>query len=169
MKHITFAAALAAATALSGAAFAEGASTTMGQGANSQSTMQPGAATGGSAGMNQAPGTGGWNQGAASQGQQPGSMNQSAGLSGDSLNEDEVRQVQQALKDQGRDIEVDGEWDDQTAQALHDYQQENDLMPSGELDDRTIAELGVDVGPQRAEGARQGEAPRPLIDPSGVD
>jgi peptidoglycan hydrolase-like protein with peptidoglycan-binding domain len=77
-------------------------------------------------------------------------------MSGDDLGESDVRKIQQARKDAGHDVEVDGDWGDETRQALRDYQEEKNLGQSGDLDRQTIAELGVDVD---ARGTQQAENP----------
>lgn len=120
MKTITLAAALATATVLALPALAAGDATKTGADASATTT-----GTQATASME----TGG----------------QAAGMSGDSLSEDEVRLVQQALSDAGQDIEVDGQWGDNTAQALRRYQEEKGMEGSGELDPETIAALGIEM------------------------
>lgn len=93
---------------------------------------------------------------------------QAAGMSGERMSQSEIRQVQQALKDAGQDVEVDGVWGAETAQALSNYQEENGLTGSGELDSQTMARLGVErdagAAPQQAQrpnGATGDTAPAP--------
>ncbi|EKV26690.1 hypothetical protein C882_2199 [Caenispirillum salinarum AK4] len=136
MKKLAIAAALAASTALSLPAFAEGTGATASQ--KTQADMQTQTQTEAQAKPDMPT--------------QPGG--ETAGLSGENLDEEKVRAIQQALKDAGADIEVDGVWGDSTAQALAAYQRDEGLAPSGELDPRTIASLGVTLegdGPQQAE------------------
>lgn len=55
-----------------------------------------------------------------------------------------VRDVQQQLRAKG--IEggpVDGVWGDRTQQAVRQFQQQRNLEPTGQLDVRTLAALGV--------------------------
>lgn len=94
-----------------------------------------------------------------------------AGLSGATLSEAEVRAVQQALKDAGHDITVDGQWGGSTAQAVLEYQQENDLEASGELTPRTIASLGVDLESTRRNDMtpQQAETPEGGMDKATPD
>jgi peptidoglycan hydrolase-like protein with peptidoglycan-binding domain len=55
-----------------------------------------------------------------------------------------VRQIQQALNQAGYSVgNVDGVWGPQTAQALQNYQQAQGLEPTGQLNQRTLAQLGV--------------------------
>lgn len=101
---------------------------------------------------------------------------EAAGLSGKNLSGEEIREIQQALKDAGTDIDVDGTWSDSTAQALESYQKGKGLTPSGELDQHTLSSLGVDV---EMSGAQQAEMPEvqpegplgrePAMRPSGSD
>jgi hypothetical protein len=62
-----------------------------------------------------------------------------------SANADQVRAVQQALKDQGHDPgEIDGKMGPKTQAALRDYQQKQGLKATGQLDAETSAKLGVE-------------------------
>jgi peptidoglycan hydrolase-like protein with peptidoglycan-binding domain len=62
------------------------------------------------------------------------------------LSEDKVRQVQQKLKDQGYEIDrVDGQFDLKTQQALMNFQQTKGLQVTGQLDQQTLSELGVEA------------------------
>jgi hypothetical protein len=55
-----------------------------------------------------------------------------------------VRKAQQALTAQGYDPgPIDGQWRGQTEQALKQAQQDREFEPSGALDQRTLAALGV--------------------------
>jgi len=42
---------------------------------------------------------------------------------------------------------ANGQWDSATAAALRDYQTKNHLQPTGELNDETLAKLGVQLHP----------------------
>lgn len=135
MRKITFAAALAAATALSAPAFAAGsddAAKTSGSATQTQ-------AQSGSASSSMSSDTG-------SAGASTAMKGQAAGMSGENMDEQEIRDLQQALKDAGQDVEVDGVWGDGTAQALRDFQEEEGITASGELDDETLTALGLDLG-----------------------
>ena len=60
---------------------------------------------------------------------------------------DEVRQVQQHLKDKGVDVgAVDGVMGPKTRSALKSFQQQQGLTASGDLDSSTLTALGVAGG-----------------------
>ena len=57
---------------------------------------------------------------------------------------EQVKAVQQALKDKGHDPgEVDGKMGPKTQQAIRDYQQKEGLKTTGRLDSETASKLGV--------------------------
>ena len=57
------------------------------------------------------------------------------------------KQVQERLRAQGFDAgPVNGDWTAKTQTALAQFQRANDLPASGSLDQRTLNELGVDLG-----------------------
>lgn len=59
-------------------------------------------------------------------------------------NAEQVKAVQQALKDKGMDPgEVDGKMGPKTQSALREYQKKEGLKESGRLDTETMAKLGV--------------------------
>jgi peptidoglycan hydrolase-like protein with peptidoglycan-binding domain len=59
-------------------------------------------------------------------------------------NAEQVKAVQQALKDKGHDPgDVDGKMGPKTQQALRDYQQKEGLKATGRLDSETASKLGV--------------------------
>ncbi|MEW5726838.1 MAG: peptidoglycan-binding protein [Pseudomonadota bacterium] len=71
-------------------------------------------------------------------GQQQGMMQQQ------SLSPDVVRNIQQSLQDRGYQVgQVDGMWGRQTAQALRNFQQDQDMRASGRIDRQTLAALGI--------------------------
>lgn len=59
------------------------------------------------------------------------------------VNESLISDVQQALKEQGYQVQADGVWGGNTQQALRAFQREHELDASGELDTRTLAALHV--------------------------
>lgn len=77
-----------------------------------------------------------------------GSDASSAGMSSAMQSHDEqtVRQVQQALKDKGHDLQVDGIMGPQTQAALRDFQQQQGMQGSGNLNQQTLSALGVQAG-----------------------
>ncbi len=63
-----------------------------------------------------------------------------------SLSEEDVRQVQQALNQEGFNAgPVDGIMGPQTRGALRDFQQDNGLEPTGELDRESVLALGLPI------------------------
>jgi peptidoglycan hydrolase-like protein with peptidoglycan-binding domain len=52
-----------------------------------------------------------------------------------------VLNLQRALKEKGFAIEIDGEFNEETKQALHEVQQANDLPVTDEVSDETWAVL----------------------------
>ena len=59
------------------------------------------------------------------------------------MSSDEVRQLQQALNDNGENLNVDGVMGPETERALRDYQQKNGLQASGTLDEQTRQKLNI--------------------------
>ena len=79
-------------------------------------------------------------------------MDQHAALSQDPQT---VRQVQQALSDQGLDPgPVDGKWKTKTESALMQFQEAQGMQATGQLDQQTLASLGVSGA---AAGGQQGD------------
>jgi peptidoglycan hydrolase-like protein with peptidoglycan-binding domain len=75
---------------------------------------------------------------------------------------DMIRQVEQALKDQGHDPgEVDGTWSSETAQAVKEFQQSQNLAPTGTL---TVATIRKVMQPDQG-----GSDPGVSSQPSGQD
>ena len=62
------------------------------------------------------------------------------------LSQEEIRQVQQKLSEMGHDPgPVDGIWGPRTQAAVKEFQQQKDIQATGQLDQKTLSELGVDV------------------------
>ena len=64
--------------------------------------------------------------------------------------EPRVREIQQALVDKGYNLEVNGNWDPQSIEALKKFQEDkniNNLTGRGKLDSLTLIALGL--GPKR--------------------
>ncbi len=58
-----------------------------------------------------------------------------------------VMKIQQALSDKGYfEGTADGKWNSQTQNALKNYQQSQGLQANGQLDQQTLASLGLQVG-----------------------
>ena len=78
-------------------------------------------------------------------------------------NTKKVRNVQQALIDQGYQVgPVDGRMGPKTREALRDFQQKQGIQANGRLDEQTLAALGVQGGPQQAQTPEQ----RPMGHPT---
>jgi peptidoglycan hydrolase-like protein with peptidoglycan-binding domain len=90
-----------------------------------------------------------------------GSSERSARGSG---NPEQVKAVQQALKDKGQDPgDVDGRMGPKTQAALRDFQQKEGLKATGRADAETMAKLGVEA----KTGAVDSSSSSPAALPSG--
>ena len=57
---------------------------------------------------------------------------------------DVVKQVQQKLSDKGQDVgQPDGQMGPKTQAALKEFQQQNGLQPTGQIDEQTLAALDI--------------------------
>ena len=112
--------------ALSGAAYAQGTSgsgTNAGQGEGSitnQGPMTPQASGSGAA-----------------------DTMSSGTMAATTMPEGQVRELQQALKDAGHDVTVDGKFGSETQSALRSYQQAKGMQATGQPDSQTLSSLGV--------------------------
>jgi peptidoglycan hydrolase-like protein with peptidoglycan-binding domain len=78
---------------------------------------------------------------------------------------EQVKAVQQALKDKGHDPgEVDGKMGPKTQAALRDFQGKEGLKASGRLDSDTMTKLGVEA----KAGAAAGGSATPSASPPGT-
>lgn len=133
-----------------------------GGGGAQQGGMQSGGAQQGGGqqggGMQQgAPGAGGGMEGGADTG---GMGASGAGGGAQNLSREQIREMQQALKDKGHDVgAVDGVWGPMTQNALREYQQAQGMTASGEPDSQTMSSLGVSGSAVGAPGG--GEQPSP--------
>jgi hypothetical protein len=65
-----------------------------------------------------------------------------------------VRQAQQALKDKGIDAgPVDGQWGPLTRQGVKQFQEQNQIQATGQLDQQTLASLGIEQGASASTGS----------------
>jgi peptidoglycan hydrolase-like protein with peptidoglycan-binding domain len=61
------------------------------------------------------------------------------------LEEQHIREIQEALANAGYDPgEIDGIWGEQTSAAVQEFQEAEGLQGAGELDEDTLALLGLD-------------------------
>jgi hypothetical protein len=68
-----------------------------------------------------------------------------------------VRSIQQALSEQGQDVRADGIWGAKTHQALMQFQRDNNLDASGQINAGTMAALDL-MDQQQTAGAEQQES-----------
>lgn len=60
------------------------------------------------------------------------------------MDEQSIRELQQALNDAGYNVMVDGIWGQQTRTALEEFQQQEGIEPTGEPDQQTLSALQLD-------------------------
>ncbi|MCK6417729.1 MAG: peptidoglycan-binding protein [Alphaproteobacteria bacterium] len=66
------------------------------------------------------------------------------------LNNAQVRDIQEGLRDQGYDVEIDGVWGPNTASALRRFQNDNNINEStNAIGSRTLNALNVDMNNRR--------------------
>jgi peptidoglycan hydrolase-like protein with peptidoglycan-binding domain len=79
------------------------------------------------------------------------------------LNSGQIEKIQQSLDDKGfKSGRVDGKWGPQTMSALKDFQKSKNMPSTGNLDDQTIAALGLnasDFGTSGSQPETTGQAP----------
>lgn len=92
-------------------------------------------------------------QGAMGQGAMGGSPQSSQSTSSQSMDQSTIRNVQEQLQQQGYEVgQIDGVMGPNTRKALSQFQRDNNMPPSGRLDQPTMAALGVEDGaPQQAQ------------------
>ena len=79
-----------------------------------------------------------------------------------------VRQIHLHLKQQVMyDGPINGQWDDQTAEALTNFQQENNLQSNGQIDVQTLAAL-LSQGPGMRLGMQQMMRPQAMRGSAGT-
>ena len=70
------------------------------------------------------------------------------------LSSEQIRELQEKLRDEGHNPgPIDGIWGPQTQAAVKEFQKENDLQVTGQLDQQTMKELGIEK--QKAGEARE--------------
>lgn len=72
-----------------------------------------------------------------------------------------VRNIQQALSDQGHQVKVDGIWGPKTHEALMEFQREQNLTASGQLDGETFAALHLTGSSTQTAGASSQQEQQP--------
>lgn len=81
---------------------------------------------------------------------------QTASVAPTDMNQDQIRQLQQALLQHGEQLSVDGIWGPETQNALRNFQQAQGMDPTGEPDSETLAALDLDAGASDTESAAAG-------------
>lgn len=72
------------------------------------------------------------------------------------LRPEQIREVQQHLNKEGFHAgPVDGKWDERTQSAVRNFQQAKGLQVTGQLDERTLDELGLDADEFRQDRQQQ--------------
>jgi len=99
------------------------------------------------------------NKGAQSRsGSQQAASNQARTIEPSSLDKEEIRQIQLSLNKAGYSSgNVDGVWGSETSRALRNYQRTKQLPGEGQLNQRTLAALGVNPASQSQSGNRMGQ------------
>ena len=73
-------------------------------------------------------------------------------ISAVSLSKDQISQVQKALNEKGfHSANVDGEMGEETSKALRNFQENQEITASGELNQETLDALGVDINVKQAQ------------------
>jgi peptidoglycan hydrolase-like protein with peptidoglycan-binding domain len=71
-------------------------------------------------------------------------------ISPSQLNRQQVRQIQRTLNKRGFDAgHADGRWGADTAKAVKNYQQRNQMQANGKLDQQTLQGLGINMTAQQ--------------------
>lgn len=77
-------------------------------------------------------------------------------ISSHNLSRSEVRKVQQALdKDGFKAGRADGRWGSETENAVKQFQQSKQLQATGQLDQQTVADLGLDTSKFQQQGQQK--------------
>lgn len=93
---------------------------------------------------------------AAEERRSPGSSAHSGmtGATGQQMDSQTVRQIQQALQDKGHNVgDVDGVMGPRTREALRQYQQSQGMEGTGRVDQQTVSSLGLSRGAAGASGS----------------
>ena len=117
-------------------------------------------------------GSSGWTQEAPGETRQPypeqkrsGEQEGIPGMHGtgtQELSKSDMQAVQQALKEKGYDVSLDGTANDATRAAIRKFQQDEGLPVTGMIDEPTAKRLGFETRSQRpSSGANERPAPSP--------
>jgi peptidoglycan hydrolase-like protein with peptidoglycan-binding domain len=93
-------------------------------------------------------------------GPSPGQSGKDQGDSGLNLSSDEIKQIQNALKEKGHNPgSATGVMNEETREAIREFQKANNLSVTGTLDQETAQMLGVSVSGSAGTG-KKGASPR---------
>jgi sporulation protein YlmC with PRC-barrel domain len=77
-------------------------------------------------------------------------------ISAAQLSSEQIRKVQQKLNQQGFHAgQVNGKWSSETQNAISNFQQMKGLKTTGQLDERTLDQLGLEADEFRSKGAER--------------
>lgn len=167
MKANTLLAALLAAGALSVSGAVQAQDASGGSASGSSGSMQsqmPGSSDTAAQSGSQMPGS----SDAASGSMTSGSMASGSGMQPDQMSEDDVRKLQQALADQGQDVDVDGIWGPNTQTALREFQRQQGIDATGQPDQETLSALDVQTDGMAEAGGTGGSSLSPPTGSSGA-
>lgn len=99
-----------------------------------------------------APNTGASDHGSQQDGMPSGEMTNTAIGQQGSLEPSEIKEAQEALKDKGYSVDVDGVFGEKTAAAVKEFQKDNNIEATGILDELTLVMLVVNF-----EDSQQGQ------------
>jgi peptidoglycan hydrolase-like protein with peptidoglycan-binding domain len=87
-------------------------------------------------------------------------QNADPAMSGAMLSENLVRMLQQTLTNRGFLVgDPDGKWGPKTKEALEEFQKSQNLPASGQIDQPTLARLGVNISPAMGGPQTTGQGP----------
>lgn len=91
-------------------------------------------------------------QSSQDQGSQSSRSSQQQGTQQQAQGPEVVKQVQEKLSAEGHQLTPDGKMGPKTQAALKEYQQKNGLQATGQIDQETLAKLGIESGGSAATG-----------------
>jgi peptidoglycan hydrolase-like protein with peptidoglycan-binding domain len=102
-------------------------------------------------------------------GQSGSSVGSGSSTMSEQMSQDQIKKIQQALKDKGHDPgPIDGNMNAQTQQALRAFQKSQNITVTGTLDSSTASALGVTPPSARGAGSSSSGTTGPSRDSSGL-
>ena len=102
-------------------------------------------------------------------GQSGSAVGSGSGTMSGQMSQDQMKKIQQALKDKGHDPgPIDGNMNAQTQQALRAFQKSQNITVTGTLDSSTASALGVAPPSSRGAGSSSSGSAGPSRDSSGL-